>query len=363
MKLDLSDGQKQLRASLAALLSKESSPARVRAAEPLGFDARLWARLTAVGVPGMATRASGASLVDLAVVCNEVGSHLAPAPVVDAFVATRVLDRLGGCPDDVASGDAVAGIAVSPSCDGWWRLVPAGAVAALVVGLDGDDLVATRSDAPGVPPANIGCAPIADRTTTGDRRVLARGRQARLAYEHALDEWQVLTAAALAGLAAHALELGVDYTKQRQQFGEPIGSFQAVQQRLADVATDGDGARLLAYEAAAALGADPVRFPVLAPMAFLFAARTAAAATAWSLHFHGGYGFMLEYDVQLYFRRAKGWPLLFGDPDRELAVLAERLYESSGGVAVPRLDEPVDPESFDFRLGDGAEAFRGEVRA
>lgn len=363
MKLDLSDDQRALRASLASLLSKESSPARVRAAEPLGFDRDLWARLVDVGVPGMATRASGASLVDLAVVCGEIGSHVAPAPVVEAFVVTRLLDRFGGCPVDVASGGVVAGFALAPAHDGRWGLVPAGAVAGVVVGLDGDELVAVRSEPAGVTPANIGSVPIAARPTAGKRSVLASGDEAVAACEHAIDEWRVLTGAAVVGLARRALDLGVEYTKNRHQFGAPIGSFQAVQQRLADVATEVDGAQLLVYEAAAALGAAPERFSVLAPMTFFFAARTAAAATAWSLHFHGGYGFMLEYDVQLYFRRAKAWTLLFGDLDRELARLGDRLFDAdSARRALPR-DEPVDPESLDFALGERAEAFRAEVRA
>jgi alkylation response protein AidB-like acyl-CoA dehydrogenase len=360
MKLDPSDDQRALQASLSSLLSKESSPSRVRAAEPLGFDPELWARLTQIGIPGMATRSSGGSLVDLAMVCDQAGLHLAPAPVVEACVVTRLLDRLGTCPDDVASGATVPALALSPAVDHRWALVPAGAIAGLVVGLDGDELVALRAEPPGAAPSNIGSTPLASRDTTGDRVVLASGQEAIAAYEHALDEWRVLTAAALVGLAQGALDLGVEYAKNRYQFDAPIGSFQAVQQRLADVATAVDGARLLAYEAAWSIGTEPERFPVLAPMAFLFAARTAAESTAWSLHFHGGYGFMLEYDVQLFFRRAKAWTLAVGDVHQELRGLGERLF---GETRVPHVDDPVDGASFDFRLGDRAGAFRAEVRA
>ena len=96
--------------------------------------------------------------------------------------------------------------------------------------------------------------------------------------------------------------------QQRRAFGVLIASFQTVQHRLADNVTDIDGARLLAHEAA---WAHDGRLPAaadLAVMSFLFASETAFRTrrrTAW--HFHGGYGYTLEYDIQLYFRRAKAW--------------------------------------------------------
>jgi alkylation response protein AidB-like acyl-CoA dehydrogenase len=357
--LELSDDQRALRSSVASLLSKGSSPARVRAAEPLGFDPELWGRLVEVGVPGMATSSGGASLIDLAVVCEQVGLHVAPAPVVEAYVVARLLDRLYGCPEDVSSGATVAAFALTPARDGEWPLVPAGAVADLVVGLDGSDLVAVRAMPPGRAPSNVGASPLATRPTSGDRVVLAHGDDALTAHAHALDEWRVLTSAALIGLAQGALDLGVGYAKERRQFDAPIGSFQAVQQRLADVATALDGARLLAYEAAWSLGPQARRFPVLAAMSSWFTARTAAETALWSLHFHGGYGFMLEYDIQLYFRRSKAWTLALGDVQRELALVGERLF---GGARAPGVEEPVEGASLDFRLGERAEAFRAEVR-
>jgi alkylation response protein AidB-like acyl-CoA dehydrogenase len=140
-----------------------------------------------------------------------------------------------------------------------------------------------------------------------------------------------LTAAALAGLARGALDLGVDYAKARRQFGVAIGAFQAVQHRLADVATAVEGARWLAYEAAWAQSEDPGRASALASMAMLFSAASAEQAASASLHFHGGYGFMLEYDIQLYFRRAKGWALVNGDPGREYRRLAALLFGTEGG--------------------------------
>jgi len=135
----------------------------------------------------------------------------------------------------------------------------------------------------------------------------------------------VLTASALVGLAREALHLGVEHTTSRHQFGVPIGSFQAVAHRLADVATMVDGAQLLAQEAAWAADAAKDDRSTVASMALLFAAEVARRAAADSLHFHGGYGFMLEYDIQLYFRRAKAWSLIVDDPGKEYQRPADRL--------------------------------------
>jgi alkylation response protein AidB-like acyl-CoA dehydrogenase len=204
-------------------------------------------------------------------------------------------------------------------------------VAELVVGLDGDDLVLDRSDPATVArPPNLGCAPLGDRTLRGpDRAVLVSGDEAVRRHDAALDEWRVLTAAALVGLATTALQLGVDYAKERHQFGVPIGSFQSIAHKLADAATVVDGARLLAREAAWAPAGSPADASALASMAFLFASRAAQQAAELSLHVHGGYGFMLEYDIQLFYRRAKAWPLVAGDPRRESRHLADQLFGPS----------------------------------
>jgi alkylation response protein AidB-like acyl-CoA dehydrogenase len=119
--------------------------------------------------------------------------------------------------------------------------------------------------------------------------------------------------------------MGVEYAKSREQFGVPIGSFQAVAHRLADAATEVDGAELLVREAAWAADEGLPSAPKLAVMAFLYAGETAQLAAEESLHFHGGYGFTLEYDIQLYFRRAKAWSLALAPPATEYQALADRV--------------------------------------
>ena len=146
------------------------------------------------------------------------------------------------------------------------------------------------------------------------------------AFETALDEWLLLTAAALVGLGARSLEIGVEYVKEREAFGVPIGSFQAVAHRLADSATALDGARLLAYEAAWAVEDDPGRATELAALAFAFAAEAARDASYRSLHFHGGYGFMMEYDIQLFWRRARAWTNVWAEPAAGYRRAADARY-------------------------------------
>jgi alkylation response protein AidB-like acyl-CoA dehydrogenase len=344
--LSLSDEQEQLVVAFRVFFAKECPPAVVRDAEDAGgFDADLWRAVSALGGPTMGVDAehggAGAGLLDLELVAERSGAALAPVPLVDGWVVARalaasgaagaaVLERLG------AVVPPVAVLALQPARDGIARLVPGGAAATVVVGLDGDELVVVEGD-PDHPARahDLGGVALADRSLrTGTRTVLASGAAASDAHERAVDEWRVLTAGALVGLAGAALELGVEYAKQRQQFGVPIGSFQAVAHRLADVATSVDGALLLAREAAWAADEHEADAVSLARMAFLFAARTAQATTAAALHVHGGYGFTLEYDVQLHLRRAKAWPLALGDPRRGTQHLADALFGPVGAASV-----------------------------
>ncbi|MDZ7614273.1 MAG: acyl-CoA dehydrogenase family protein [Flavobacteriaceae bacterium] len=187
-----------------------------------------------------------------------------------------------------------------------------------VLALEGEDLVLYETVAGERPPRvvevgsgahafwNLGAA------EGRARRVLARGDAAAAAFALGLAEWKLLTAFALVGLARAALEQGARYAKERVQFGVPIGSFQAVAHPLADCATRVDGAELLCWEAAWARDAEPDRFASLASMAFVWAGQTAQRTASVSLHTHGGYGFSLEYDIQMAYRRAFAWPLAAG---------------------------------------------------
>jgi alkylation response protein AidB-like acyl-CoA dehydrogenase len=274
----------------------------------------------------------GASALDLALVAEQQGRFVAPVPIVEAQVAARLLARLASAPataarEPVLAGERLVTLALHPARDGRAPLVPAGAVADEAIVLDGDRLVLVPlADARAVV-ENLGSMPLADVAVGGaPSAVLEVGARAVDAYEAAIDDFLFLTAACLVGIGARALELGVEYVKERKAWGVPVGSFQSVAHRLADAATAVDGARLLAYEAAWALDADPPRAPELAAMAFAFAYESARDATYRSLHYHGGYGFMMEYDAQLYWRRARAWANVYGEPRVVYRRAADRRY-------------------------------------
>jgi alkylation response protein AidB-like acyl-CoA dehydrogenase len=324
MDLRLGEEQEELVSSFAGLFAKSATSERVRAAEPLGHDPELWRLLVDTGVVTMAVPETaggwGASLVDLSLVAEQAGRAAAPAPVVESQVAARLLAGVGVDASHPVLGPALAGdrlatLALHPARQGSARLVPAGAVCDVVLFLADDCLrgVPVTDDGRRVV-ENLGAAPLAD-LVVGDGEVLADGGTAVELFERAVDEWLALTAAALVGLGGAALDLGCAYAMERRAFGQAIGSFQGIAHPLADDATNLDGARLLAQKAAWALDSDDPRARELAAMAFAFASQAAEKATYDALHTHGGYGFMLEYDVQLYWRRVRGWARVWGDAD------------------------------------------------
>ena len=328
MDLNPSGEQQQLIDAFAAFYAKECPTERVRAAEPSGHDAELWARLREMGVLDMAVDEPsggwGASLLDLALVAEQHGRHLGPAPLVEGQVAARLLARAeGGTAAEALSRARTDGrcttIALHPPKDGVLGLVPAGAVADEVIFFQGNQLMCMKIVDRGRRISNFGSMPVADIPIDSGAVELESGEQASRLFEAARDEWLVLMANSLVGIGTRSIEIGVEYVKERQQFGVPIGSFQAVAHGLADAATAVDGSKLIAREAAWAADEDTARATELACFSCGFCSEAAREASYRSLHYHGGYGFMLEFDIQLYFRRARAWPAVFGNPSHMFA--------------------------------------------
>ena len=311
MNLDLTGDQSSVAELFANFFARESTSEVVRDAEATGFSPALWERLAETGALTMGLAGGGAGLFELVLCAEAAGRHLAPVPFVEHVVATRLLDRAGV----EADGDVVT-IALHPG----GRLVPAGAVAGTFVA-PSDGATVLVAGAPGAVVANTASLPLADRTLDGAERV-----GDLVLHEHAVDEWRLLMAAALVGLCESALDLGVAYVSERRQFGVPIGSFQAIQHGLAELPGPLSGARLLVRRAAWRVDeGEPDRFALDAAMALAFATELARTLTHRVLHYHGGYGVMAEYDIQLHYRRARGWPAQLGDPARELDRLGRLL--------------------------------------
>jgi alkylation response protein AidB-like acyl-CoA dehydrogenase len=330
MDVNPSAEQRQLIDAFAALYADASPPEVVRACEPLGHSPELWQRLLDTGAVEMALPESfgggGARLLDLALVAEQHGRYVAPAPLVEAQVAARLLAALGESAAEVVEevhGGRLITLAVRPPRGERAELVPAGAVADAVIAVRGDDLLLVPTAGRASAVATLGSQPVADVTLSASDRVLARGAEALAAYALAVDEWRVLTAAALTGLAARALEIGVAYVLERKAFDRTLGSFQGVAHPLADRASEVDGSELLVHEAAWSRDEQPERFAELAAMSLGFAAETARDTSYYALHFHGGYGFMLEYPIQLYYRRARSWAALLESPQASFRRVAD----------------------------------------
>jgi alkylation response protein AidB-like acyl-CoA dehydrogenase len=338
----LSDEQRALRESFASFLTRECPAERVRKAEPLGFDERLWGKLVDLGAVGMgvpeAEGGDGAGLVELALVAEQVGRYLAPVPFVESVVAARALARCGatGAAWLRAALDATAlvTVALQPATAGQPQLVPAGAVAGAVVGRVGDDLMVVEGDQPPPLVPTQGAVPLAWWDLAGpemNRHRVASGPAGADIATRAVREWKLLMAAAQVGIADGALGHAVDYARERLAFGAPIGSYQGVSHPLVDSHIGVVSARRLVWKAAWFADHEPDAAPHLIPMAFTHACRTAVQVATVAVHTQGGLGVTLESDVQLYFRRAKGWAAVAGGPTAELGVIADALYGPASG--------------------------------
>ncbi|MEE9414706.1 MAG: acyl-CoA dehydrogenase family protein [Acidimicrobiales bacterium] len=307
-----------------SFFSSVCSIEQVRSSATLGFDPDAWRRLIETGAPSMSVPielgGGGANLATLAIAATHLGRTIAAVPLIEHVVALRLLASVAPespLLDSLLAGDRIASLALRPGLDE--QLVPAGAIAEVIVGFVGESIVVSQAEPPLAALPNLADLPIARRSLAESSAI--GGTQDH--YHRALAEWQALMAVALAGLGRAALRLGVDYVTEREQFGVPIGSFQAIQHGLADVATAVEGADMLAQRAVWALDSDQGDALSLASMAMLFAGETAQRTSAAALQYHGGYGFAEEYDIQLFYRRAKGWPLQFGSSSSEYQRLAD----------------------------------------
>jgi alkylation response protein AidB-like acyl-CoA dehydrogenase len=372
MDLEFNEEQQALRAMVRAVVSEHAPLELVRKLEddPQGFPAALWEQLARVGLLGILIpeEYGGAdqTLLEAAIVYEELGRGLAPQPHLPSSV-------VGGGILLEAGSDEQKREWLPRLCDGSALLTPAWLEPERGMGAAGVQLAARR-DAGGyrlsgvkwhVPFASAATRMIVlARSGPGERDVdlllvdpnaagvtltqqltigsetqyrvefedLRVGESARIGeagsgwatFERVMYDAIILVAAQAMGGALRALEITVEYAKVRKQFDKPLGAFQAISHYLADAATLVEGGKTLVYEAAWArsVGRDLSR---LAPMAKLFACQTYRDVTATCQQVWGGVGFSVEYDIQLYFRRAKQLQLSWWDA----RTLEERVAASA----------------------------------
>ncbi|WP_339154019.1 acyl-CoA dehydrogenase family protein [Actinomadura luteofluorescens] len=365
MKLVVTEEQRELRDALRRFFADRSPGAEVRrlmeTAE--GHDPKVWRQMAEqLGLQGLAIAeehgGAGFGMRELAVVFEEMGRAVVCAPFLATITAAAALEAGDGGHDllpGLADGSVIGTLAVAEDGGSW---DPASVRATFEDGvlrgtknfvLDGHIaglvLVAARSE------NGVGVYAVEDAAglvrhalpTLDQTRKLARieldGVAARRvggpeALARALDVAAVALAAEQLGGAQRTLDMTVEYAKVRHQFGRPIGSFQAVKHRCADMFVLVESARSAVLNAAAAADESPDELPAAAALAQAYCSEAFFQTAGEAIQLHGGIGFTWEHDAHLYFKRAQSSRELFGSPDRHRERLAA-LAGLTGAAAAP----------------------------
>jgi len=310
MHFDLNDDQRQIQRTARELLSTRSSFERVRrAAEHGRYDEELWRELCELGWPGTAIDEAhggqGLGMVELAVLLEELGYAVAATPFLGSVLAALAIQAAGSEAQrerwvpGLAAGQLRGALGVLS--DGVAELVPDAAGADVVVLADPASGRATVLSGDAVEPVEA----IDPTRRYGHVRAGGEGEQLENGAAAGVDRALVAASAELLGVAQRALDMTVAYVKERKQFGVPVGSFQAVQHRAAQMLLDAEGGRGAVYYAAWAAGAAPERLEEAASMAKAWTSQAAKSTTAAAIQLHGGIGFTWEADVHWLFKRAQ----------------------------------------------------------
>ncbi|HVM09600.1 MAG TPA: acyl-CoA dehydrogenase family protein [Acidimicrobiales bacterium] len=369
MNFAFSEEQEELRKSVRRFLESKSPETEVRRLMETteGYDQAVWNQMgQELGLQGLAIPeeygGSGYSYVELIIVLEEMGRALLAAPYFStvALAANAILqsgddaakkELLPG----IAAGDTIATLAItedngrwdldgiqlqatgsgdSYTLDGHKMFVLDGHTANLIIVAartgNGVSLFAVEGDAQG-----LTRTPLATMDQTRKQaRLEFSGTPARLigtdggadqAITKTLDLAAVALAAEQVGGAQKCLEMSVEYAKVRVQFGRPIGSFQAIKHKCADMLLEVESAKSAAYYAGWAAADDSEELPTVACLAKAYCSEAYFHAAAENIQIHGGIGFTWEHPAHLYFKRAKSSELFLGDPAYHRELLAQRI--------------------------------------
>jgi len=373
--LAFTEEQDMLRDAVRGLCADAADSVRALEDDPKGYDEVFWQGLAAMGLTGLMTPevlgGSGMGLLDAVVVYEELGRSLVPSPhLASSVVAGGVLATAGSDAQRadwlpaMAAGEAVLSVAwLEPDNSSG----PSGVQMAAVADGDGFVLSGSKRHVPYassadrlvvlartgaaeggaeaidlflVDPTDEGVTLTLQPTVAGDTQYRVDLDRVRVeatdrigpagtgwaTWSTVMADAIVLVAAQAVGAAEATHALTTEYAKERHQFDKPIGAFQSISHYLADGITAIDGARVLVHRAA--WSRDEGRdVSMLAPMAKLFATQTCRDVTGVAIQVHGGMGFTVECDAQLYFRRAKSWQLNWFDDDHLEELIAASVLD------------------------------------
>jgi len=377
MNFAFNEEQEELRRSARAFLVRHSSSEQVRRAmeSERGWDAGVWTRMakelgwTSLTVPE-AYGGLGLGMVELVALLEEMGAALLCSPFFSTVCLAANALVLAGSEEQkrehlgaIATGEITATLAYTESngrwdaaaieatvrkdggeyvLDGTKTFVPDGHTADLLLvaarrpettGAEGVSLFTVRADADGIERRLL---PTMDQTR---KQAEVRLRNVRVpasalmgtenggwrALEQTLDLAAVALSAEQVGGAQKVLDTTVAYAKERVQFGRPIGAFQSIKHKLADMLLLVESARSASYYAGWAASVGDPELPALASLAKAYCSDAYFRAAAESIQIHGGVGFTWEYDVHLHFKRAKSTETLLGDPAYHRELVARRI--------------------------------------
>src|ERR1017187_6425356 len=310
MNFGFSEEQEELRKMVRRFLEEKSPESEVRRlmATPEGYDPAVWAQmanelaLQGLGIPEE-FGGQGFGPVELYVVFEEMGAALLCSPYFSTVaLAANALLFVGSDEDKaaflpgIASGETIATLAVTDDA-GQWDFTKTSTTATR----SGDNFV-----------------------LNGVRSYVTDGSTATLLLTPALTD-KGLSLFAVDGGAQRVLNASVEYAKNRVQFGRPIGSFQAIKHKCADMLLDVESAKSAAYYAAWAAQERNDELPIAASLAKSFCSEAYFHCAAENIQIHGGIGFTWEHHAHLYFKRAKSSELFLGDPAYHRELLAQQL--------------------------------------
>ena len=317
MNFDFTDDQQAIKRTARDFLASRFKPEKVRELAVAGrYDDALWSEISELGWPGIFIDedhgGQGLGAIELVILQEELGYALAPTPFFSNTAAGFLIQQAGSDEQKerllpgIASGEQRATVGVVTN--GEAVLVPDADSASVIVLVDGDS--ATLVEA--------GSAQIEERETIDATRrfasVRANGGGDALGgdVQAGLDRVEIALAAELVGVCQWALEKAVEYAKDRKQFDRPIGSYQAVAHRCAQMMLETESARSAVYYAGWVADNEPETAPLAASMAKAYAADAGWRVTASALQVHGGIGFTWEHDLHFFLKRARTDGHLFG---------------------------------------------------